>query len=83
MGRFMIVCLCSAGMAADPLVMAQLKRTGLGSLTPAQGLSALSGMMSGFNAHWQPQMAAVLVNWSIVLNKVLIPYCNRNIVSHN
>ena len=64
-----------AGMAAEPLVRAQLKRTGLGSLTPAQGLDALAGVLGSASAQWQPLIAAVLVDWSIVLKKVPLLQC--------
>ena len=67
-------------MAAEPKVIAQLKGTGLGSLTPAQGLDALAGVLGSASVHWPPLIAAVLVDWSIVLKKVLLLYAIHFIV---
>ena len=55
-------------MAADPIALQRIKRTGLGALTPGQGLEALEALLltrSGFDH--LAQAAAVSVEWSVVL----------------
>ena len=59
-------------MAADPRVLGQAKHTGMGSLTPVQGLGALAGILSARSSTLQPQpqFAVLSVNWAIILKKV-------------
>lgn len=55
-------------MAADPIALQRIKRTGLGALTPSQGLEALEALLltrCGFDH--LAQAAAVSVEWSVVL----------------
>ena len=61
-----------AGMAADLRVLEQAKRTGMGALTPVQGLGALAGILSAPSSGLQPQshFAILSVDWAIVLKKV-------------
>lgn len=56
------------GMAADPVALQRIRRTGLGALTPVRGLEALEALLlmrSGF--YHLAQAAAVSVEWSVVL----------------
>ena len=57
-------------MAADPAVLARTKRTGLGALNPVQGVDALAGILTAAGQRSTPQIAAVPVDWSVVLKKV-------------
>ena len=59
-------------MAADPRVLGQAKHTGMGSLTPLQGLGALAGILSARSSGMQPQpqFAVLSVDWAIILKKV-------------
>ena len=55
-------------MAADPVALQRIKRTGLGALTPRQGLEALEALLMAQPSHGHlVQAAAVSVEWSIVL----------------
>ena len=60
-------------MAADPRVLRQAERTGMGALTAAQGLGALASILSTPMTAAQPQsqFAAMSVNWSIIIKQVL------------
>jgi len=68
------LCACPAGMAADPRVQRQAKQTGMGSLSPVQGLGVLFSILStpASVAQQQPQFAAMSVDWSIVIKQVLL-----------
>ncbi len=58
-------------MAANPRVLGQTKHTGMGSLTPVQGLGALAGILSAPPASQPQSLFAVLsVDWAIILKKV-------------
>ena len=63
-------------MAADPRVQRQAKQTGMGSLSPVQGIGALSSILSTLAsvARQPPQFAAMSVDWSIVIKQVLLIY---------
>ncbi len=55
-------------MAADPVALQRIKRTGLGALTPSQGLEALQALLMVQPGHRHlSQAAAVSVEWSVVL----------------
>ena len=62
--------LLRTGMATDPLVLAHLKRRGLGTLNPEQGMDVLAGILSAAVLQPRPQIGAFPIDWSIVLKKV-------------
>ena len=62
-------CHDATGMAADEAIMARVKRTGLGLLTPATGLSALAAVLTHITspATHHSLLAAVPVVWPTLL----------------
>ena len=60
-------------MAANARVQRQAEHNGMGSLSPVQGLGALTSILStpAAAAQQQPQFAAMSVDWSIVIKQVL------------
>lgn len=65
------VTVSSAGMASSPVVQAQLKRSGLAALAPAEGLDALSTVLSSAaSGRHVAKMSAVPADWRIILKQV-------------
>lgn len=59
-----------AGMAASPVVQAQLKRSGMAALQPGRGLHALSAVLSAAACgRHSAQLSAVPLDWRIVLKQ--------------
>lgn len=64
------------GMAADPVTIQRIQRSGMGIILPREGMATLSSIlmasqqMHGFDAKW----SAVPIDWSILLQKACLPH---------
>ena len=64
-------------MAADAATLARIKRTGMGALSPAVGLAALTAALAAMSAaaSQRPVLTAMPVVWAALLKGRTVPFC--------